>query len=98
MNQPGYQILYQFNVPKSQAGKKVLIYYTVYNSDETIFIARTQSGVKEFGEGAYGVLLSFPDEASYSIHWEIDGTPYIGNEEINIFNYRSVVDYDGYGL
>ena len=98
MVQTGYYMLFQANFPKSQAGKLSDVYYTIYNSDGSIHTARTNSGIVELGAGSYGVKLSFLDESNWSIWWDIDSTPYVASEEINAFNYRSVVDYDGYGL
>ena len=98
MKQRGNELLYQVNFPASQADKKSSVYYTVYNNDESVFLARTNNGVLEFGDGSYGVNLTFNNEDSYSIYWEIDGTPYKASEDINIFDFRELVQYSGYGL
>jgi hypothetical protein len=98
MRQSAYSLLYQANFPKSQAGKKSSVYYTVYNSDESIYVAKTNNGVVELGDGSYGVMLQFNTEGSWSIFWEIDSTPYVASEEINTFDFRAIIEYTGYGL
>jgi len=101
----------QFNIPASQAGKIADVYYTVTRLDETgaptSYIPKTQSGLIENGNGAYSVLLSFGLEGSYNISWELDGTPYVGNDSIVILDNYTTDDsifillntrYSGIGL
>ena len=82
----GLSFIYQGNFPKSKSGSLSDVYYTIYNSDGTVYQARGQSGVVELGDGAYGVLLTFSERGNWSIHWDIDSTSYVANEEINIYN------------
>ena len=79
----GLITLFQVNFPKSQAGSSD-VYYTIYNGDGTVYQARTKTDVDELGEGAYGILLQFADVGNWSIHWDIDSTSYVANEEINV--------------
>jgi len=97
--------------PASQAGKISDVYYTVTTMDDTgapgTHIAKTQNNIIAADNGAYGVNLIFAAEGTYNIFWEIDGTPYKANEEINVFaNIYDHIDsaiigsstnYSGYG-
>lgn len=95
MNSVGSLNLYLANFRPTLAGKISDVFYTIFNSDGTVFTARTQSGVVEFLGGGYGVNLSFATVASYEIHWDIDGISNAkANEEINIFDFSSQVVYD----
>lgn len=98
MIQRNKSVLLQVNFPASQAGKASDVYYTVYNEDESVYLSRRNTNVLEFGAGAYGVLLSFSSEVNYSIHWDIDSTPYVANEEITVHDFQRLVIYSGYGL
>ena len=106
--------LLQANFPGSQSGKLGDVYYTIYQTDVTgapiIITVRTNANVMELGDGAYGVNLTL-SEGNYSIAWDIDSTPYITNEEINVQEniylkidaqtniiLANVGAYSGYGL
>ena len=52
LRQVSVSSFYQANFPISQTGKLSDIYYTIYNEDGTIHTTRTQTNIKEFGEGA----------------------------------------------
>jgi len=90
MNQINKPWLYQANFPASQAGKLGDVYYTVYKADGSYHTVKTSLNIIEFSSGAYGVSLTFSNEGSYSIHWEIDNTPYVANEEIRIYDFSDV--------
>ena len=53
-------------------------------SDGTVFEARTNSGVIEFGNGIYGVRKTFSAEGSFSIVWDITGTDFTAGEDIQV--------------
>jgi hypothetical protein len=83
----------QYNVsfPASLSeGKDV--YFTVFNKDGSNYITRNKTGVRTFGGGCYGVLLTFYAEDNWAIVWDIDGTPYKAGEEICVYDYlRSII-------
>lgn len=89
----GENIFYKVSFPEClSSGKQV--YYTVYNSDGSTYIARTNSGVVDFENGNFGVSLIFNDAGGYLIVWDIDSTTYTVSEEINIYNYGSDSDIE----
>ena len=90
MNQVSLPWLYQANFPASQAGKLGSVYYTVYNGTGSLHTARTKVNVVEFSSGAYGISLTFSTAGSYSIHWDIESTPYVANEEIRIYDFTDI--------
>lgn len=96
MLQVGNTYLYQANFPRSQRDKLPRLYYTVFNSDGSTYLSRNQGGIVEFGNGAYGVMIGFNSAGSWSIQWDIDNSPYVASEEINI--YDDNVIYTTYGL
>jgi hypothetical protein len=83
--------IFQANFPKSQASKLGDVKYSIYNSNGSIQSSLTSSGISELGPGAYGVNLRFINSGNYSIHWEIEGTPYVANEEIRIYDYSDII-------
>lgn len=94
--QVGKSALFQAQFPDYQTGRESEVYYTVYNSDGTVFIARTNSGVKEYGNGSYGVNLTFTQKNSYSIAWDLNNEMYTG-EEINVLDFNELENiYRGY--
>ncbi|MCK4260032.1 MAG: hypothetical protein KAX49_13720 [Halanaerobiales bacterium] len=77
----------QTNFPASKAGELASVKYTVYELDSTgaptVYIAQTNDDVMETEDGAYQINLTLP-KGKYSINWEITGTPYVSNEDINV--------------
>lgn len=101
----------QFNMPLSQAGKIADVYYTVTRLDETgaptAYIPKTQAGIIDSGTGSYTVILSFGLLGSYNIGWELENTPYVGNDSLLVISQLATVDniddllntrYSGIGL
>ena len=86
----GNNYLYQANFPRSQRNKLSRVYYTVYDNTGAIHTPETQSGVVEFSNGSYGVMLGFPVAGSWSLQWRIDESPYVAGEEINIYNDHEI--------
>ena len=86
----GNNYLYQVNFPRSQRNKLSKVYYTVYNNDGTTYTAQTQTGIVEFGNGSYGVMLGFSQAGSWSLQWIIQNTPYVAGEEIKIYDDHEV--------
>lgn len=95
--QTGKEEILHVNFPKSQAGKSTDVYYTIYNSDGTEFVSRTNSGVIEYGLGKYGIKKTFLINGAYAIYWDIDGLQYNAGEEINVLDFNAVDIYTGYG-
>jgi len=62
-----------YNAPPSQAGRLGDVYYTLLNGDGTTFQARTNTGVVEYGGGAYGVKQTFTSLLDLVAQWDIDG-------------------------
>lgn len=98
MNAVNTANLYYAAFPKSIVGQTANLYYTVYNSDGTVYLSRRQTGIQEYAYGGYGVLLTFSAEGSWSIVWDIENTPYTAKEEINIYDYTTAKNYTGYGI
>lgn len=100
------ETVYQATFPASQAGKLSDVWYTVDRLDQTgapsPFIIRNQDGVLESGNGAYAVNLVL-GQGRYNIFWEIAGTPYKANEELNVLENiydkisSAVTQWTGYG-
>ena len=100
------ETVYQATFPASQAGKLSFVYYKVDRLDQTgaptSYIVRNQYGVIESGNGAYAVNLVL-GEGRYNIAWDIESTPYVANEEINVIqNIYDVIQqqqqlWTGYG-
>ena len=56
MNNKDDDILYSVIFPRSiSTGKDA--YYKIFNSDGTVHTARTNTGVIDYGDGMYGVVL-----------------------------------------
>jgi hypothetical protein len=98
MIQSGLPWPFEFNVPSYISGQLGNVYYTVYDSTGSIYLSRRNTNVYVTNTGAYLVNLTFPSEGGYSIHWDITGFNFVGNEEILVFNFRTTtVYYTGYG-
>ncbi len=80
----GIPAILSVNFPQNQAGKLGSVYYEIRTGDGGTRTARTNSGVIEYGNGVYGVEITFSVEESLLILWDIDGTSYSASEEISI--------------
>lgn len=88
MNAINELMLYSVEFPSClSAGLDV--YYTVYNADGSVYLSRRNTGVIDFGNGKFGVELTFATGGGYYIIWDLNGTSYTAGEEINIYDYGS---------
>ena len=94
----GKQTLFQSNFPKSRGGLLSNVYYTVYNASGSVYLSRRQNNLVELGQGSYGLVLTFSAEGNYSIWWDINNSPYIASEEINVVDFTQQNLYSGYGI
>jgi len=88
----GKPFLYQATFPPALTGKTGDVYYTIYNANGSVYTAKTQAGVNELGAGSYGVVLTFNNAVTLSIYWEMEGTPYVASETINIYDDAEVFE------
>lgn len=89
MKQVGEVFISLVNFGYSKQGLLTDVHYEIFNSDGSIYLSRRQDNVIEFGNGTYGVPLSFSNKGSFVIAWEIEGTSYTASEEIIVFDYKS---------
>ena len=94
MNSVGRSHIYRVSFPAIVSEGKD-IFYTIYNADGSVYQARTNSNVVEYGGGIFGIELTFASEGNYEIQWDIDGTNYEAGEEINIYDFTHNDDLQG---
>ena len=61
--------------------------YTLYNTNSTVYAARSTSGVNEFGTstGVYGALITIPDDRAVMVMWDTgDASVRYGSEDNNV--------------
>jgi hypothetical protein len=66
----------------NQAGKSV--YYRVVNSSNVQVVARTSTGIVEYGAGAYGVMITLATAGDYVVQFDINLTNFKTSVSITV--------------